>query len=273
MSIEVATDHRVEDVRNIAIDHHHDVVSVFEEHYRTMERDRFANAFAYGRFKVDVLLDKTLDRLPKGAAILDVGCGTGVYLRRFRDRGLVASGLEPAPAMLAAARRANPDLRIEQGVSVKLPFADASFDAITAIEVLRYLHPADVAQSVTEMLRVLRPNGSFFITLVNRFALDGFYLLQRLRQARKGVEFDRRNPHCEFTTPVEVERLLTRLGAVNVQTEGRLFAPIRIAYKANGAIGSRVASLLERIDDRVHESMAWTKPFAGHLIAIGERGR
>lgn len=244
---------------------------MFESHYATLERDRFANAFAYGRHKVDLVLDQELDRLPQGATALDAGCGTGVYLKRFARLGLVPVGLEPAPGMIAIARRDNPGVRIEQGVITQLPFADASFDAVTAIEVLRYLHRADIRQAYAEMLRVLKPGGLLFVTLVNRFALDGFYLLQRLRQRKKGVDFDRQNPHCEFYTPREAEEELRAAGAVNVRTLGRLLAPLRFAYKANERLGGRIASRLERLDDGLHQRFPKLRGFAGHLIAIGER--
>ncbi len=262
-----------EDVRRAAIDHHHDVASIFEDHYRTMERDRFSTAFTYGRYKVDVVLDRELDRLPRGAKVLDIGCGTGPYLRRFAAKGLVPFGVEPAEGMLAVARRDNPGTRVEQGVATSLPFEDESFDGVTCIEVLRYLHDDDVQRSISEILRVLKPGGFFFVTLVNRLALDGFYVLQRLRQRKKGVEFDRRNPHCEFTTPRETEEALVRSGAVNVRTIGRLFAPMRIAYKAHPGLASRIAARIESLEDHAHEALPWTKPFAGHLIAIGERPR
>jgi ubiquinone/menaquinone biosynthesis C-methylase UbiE len=201
MNVTDSKDQHAEDVRRTAIEHHDDVVPVFEEHYRTMERDRFANAFAYGRYKVDVLLTQRLKKKVEevGAGesarrptVLDVGCGTGIYLRRFLELGLEPSGVEPAPRMLDAARRANPGLRVEQGVATLLPFENASFDAATSIEVLRYLDPVDIERSISEMLRVLRRGGFFFVTLVNRFALDGFWILQRLRQMRKGVEYDRK---------------------------------------------------------------------------------
>ena len=261
------------DVRRAAIDHHHDMAGVFESFYRDMERSRFANAFTYGRYKVDVVLDRELSRLPKGARVLDVGCGTGIYLRRFANMGLTPVGVEPAPGMIEVARRENPTMRIEQGVATELPFEDASMDAVTSIEVLRYLHREDIHRSLSEMLRVLRPGGLLFVTLVNRLALDGFFVWQRLRQRKKGVDFDRKNPHCEFHTPREAQRELESAGAVNVRTEGRLLAPMRLAYKANGKLASKLAAKIESIDDLVHERLAFTKPFAGHLIAIGEKPR
>ncbi len=262
---------RVEDVRRIAIEHHHDVASEFVSFYETMARDRFANAFAYGRHKVDVVLERELSRLPKGAKILDVGCGTGEYLKRFASMGLDPSGVEPAKAMREAARASNPGVRVEDGVATELPFADASFDVVMAIEVHRYLHRDDIRLSLAEMLRVVRPGGLVFTTLVNRFALDGFYLLQRLRARKKGIEYDRKNPHCEFFTPAEAEEELRRAGFVNVRSEARLFAPIRIAYKANEAFGARIAARIEKLDDGLHEHMSFVKPFAGHLIAMGQR--
>jgi SAM-dependent methyltransferase len=243
----------VEDVRRAAIDHHHDVVSIFESYYKDLEENRFKNAFTYGRYKMDVLLDRELDRLPKGARVLDVGCGTGAYLRRFQSKGLDPVGVEPAEGMIATA----------------LPFPAASMDALVSIEVLRYLHREDVRVALAEFLRVLKPGGLMFITLVNRLALDGFYLHQRLRQRRRGVEYDRKNPHCEFFTPREAEEELRRLGGVDVRTEGRLLAPMRIAYKLNERLGGRLAERIEKLDDGLHERFAFTKPFAGHLVLLG----
>jgi ubiquinone/menaquinone biosynthesis C-methylase UbiE len=264
-------DERVEDVRQVAIDHHNDVVSIFENVYQQMERDRFSNAFTYGRHKIDVILDRELGRLPAGSSVLDIGCGTGVYLNRFAKLGFVPTGLEPAPSMLEVARRNNPSVRIEQGVATKLPFPDASFDAVTAIEVHRYLHLDDIRKSLKEAMRVLRPGGLVITTLVNRYALDGFYLVQHLRARKKGIEFDRKNPHCEFFTPHEAEDVLREAGATAVRTEARLFAPVRLAYKVDEALTARIAARIEKLDDRAHELLSWTKPFAGHLIAIGER--
>jgi ubiquinone/menaquinone biosynthesis C-methylase UbiE len=257
-------------VRDVAIDHHHDLAGVFEQHYRDMSADRFRTAFTYGRGKVDQLLDEQLKMLPPGAKVLDVGCGTGVYLARFRELGFEAHGVEPAPGMIEAARRLDPSLSIVQGVATKLPFEDGSFDLITAIEVLRYLHREDIQLALAEMMRVLRPGGRLFVTMVNRWALDGFYLHQRLRQRIKGRAFDRTNPHCEFTTPAELQADLRMAGADDVQTFGRLFAPMRIAYKIAEPVARKVARLIEPYDDALC-SLPITTPFAGHLVGVGVR--
>lgn len=258
----------VDDVREAAIDHHHDVRDVFEAYYRDMAESRFTNAFTYGRAKVDLILDEMFRSLPSGARVLDVGCGTGVYLNRAVACGLVATGVEPAPAMLDSARRNAPGCEVSQGVATALPFPDESFDLVFEIEVLRYLHREDVRTALSEARRVLRPGGRIFVTLVNRLALDGFYVLQKVRQRMKGRAYDRVNPHCEFLTPSEAEEELRRAGFVDVATEGRLFAPFRLAYKVSPSLAPRLAARFERLDDRIH-AWPWTRAFAGHLVATG----
>ena len=257
------------EVRRVAIDHHDRVSSTFVSYYSTLEKDRFANSFTYGRSKLDRMIDELFASLPAGAAILDVGCGTGEHLKRAQKYGLVATGLEPAPSMIAAARSNVPDARIEEGVATELPFGDGEFDAVIQVEVLRYLHRDDIRQALREARRVLRPGGVLLVTLVNRWALDGFYLRQRSRQLFKRRAFDETNPFCEFFTPGKASRLLLEAGFAEVRTVGRLLAPLRLAYKLNRGLGRRLSASLEAFDDRLHRH-SWTRPIAGHLIAIAK---
>jgi SAM-dependent methyltransferase len=263
---------RAEDIRQVAIEHHHRVAARFEAEYAALENSRFSSAFTYGRAKIDRIVDELFRSVPKGGSILDVGCGTGEHLKRALGQGLKAAGVEPTPAMLAAARRGVPDADVEQGVATSLPFADGEFDAVIMIEVLRYLDGSDIELALREARRALRPGGKLLVTLVNRWALDGFYLHQRLRQLVKRSDFNPTNPFCLFHTPRSAKRLLERAGFTNVETQGRLFGPIRMVYKANERLGRRVARAIERFDDRLHQA-SWAQRFAGHLIAIGEAPR
>jgi SAM-dependent methyltransferase len=259
---------RTERIRQVAIDSHDRAADKFVGWYSALGESRFSNAFAYGRSKIDVLVDELYASLPKGGRVLDVGCGTGEHLLRAQKAGLEAFGVEPAPAMLEVATRNVPDAELKQGVATDLPYEDGHFDLVIMVEVLRYLDRADTEQALREARRVLKPGGRLFVTLVNRWAFDGFYLLQKLRSMAKRTRFDAVNPYCLFHTPSSATRDLTAAGFIDVRTEGRLFAPIRIAYKANERVGSWLAMKLEQADDGLHRR-PWTKPFAGHLIAIG----
>ena len=259
---------RREDIRQAAIDSHDQTAGKFVGWYDQLGKSRFSNAFAYGRAKIDELLDQLFSELPDGARMLDVGCGTGEQLQRALDSGLTVYGLEPAPAMLEIARSNVPKAEISQGIATSLPYGDAQFDLVIMIEVLRYLDRSDIEQALAEARRVLKPGGKLLVTLVNRWALDGFYVLQRARSMVKGKAFDRENPYCLFHSPASASRDLRRAGFDAIRIEGRMLAPLRIAYKISDGLGAALAKKVDRLDDRLHRH-AWATPFAGHLIAIG----
>lgn len=255
-------------VRKLAVEHHHAEAQRFVDWYDEMGKSRFTNAFAYGRHKVDVLLDEKLKELPSGAHILDVGCGTGEYVCRANELGFTASGLEPADAMRAVAISKNPGATIVSGVATELPFPDESFDLVICIEVLRYLDRSDIRQALRQIYRVLRPGGTMFLTMVNRYAFDGFFLhysVQRMFKPR-GVE----RPHCEFMTPAELDGEIRAAGFSAATYRGVLFGPMRALYKVSTRLAQRVAPILEPIDDAIC-TMSWTTPFAGHLVSVARR--
>jgi ubiquinone/menaquinone biosynthesis C-methylase UbiE len=257
-------------IRMSAIEHHHVEADRFVRWYGEMATSRFANAFAYGRAKVDRRLNDCFKAVRPGAHVLDVGCGTGEYIRRANALGFSASGIEPAEAMRNTAIEMNPGSTILNGVATELPFSDGSFDLVICIEVLRYLHAADNRQALREMHRVLRPGGTMFLTMVNRYALDGFYLHYRLRQllGRKRAAGD--EPHCEFTTPGEIDEQVRAAGFSAATHRGVLFGPMRILYKLSTPIASKVAPALEPLDDAIC-SVPFTRAFAGHLVTIATR--
>ena len=76
-------------VRTLAVEHHHDEAKQFVDWYKDMANSRFANAFTYGRYKIDVLLDEVFKTQQPRARILDVGCGTGEYVRRANELGFI----------------------------------------------------------------------------------------------------------------------------------------------------------------------------------------
>ena len=263
-------DDHVAHVREVAIRHHDTMVEEFEHRYEEMARDHYSSSFAYGRQKIDDLLTAELKALPAGSRVLDIGCGTGPYLGMIQSAGHEAFGLEPAEHMRLTAAAHQPDADVRNGVASALPFLEAQFDMAIAIEVYRYLSAEDIAASYQEAWRVLRPGGQFFFTMVNRDALDGFWLMQRVRQLKASGEISCAHPHCEFVTPARVAAQLHDAGFVDVKTEGRLLAPIRLAYKASPRLGEAIAQRIERMDDRVSDTKLMTR-FSGHLICTATK--
>ncbi len=108
----------------------------------------------------------SLLRLAPGQRVLDVGCGSGVFLpalaRAVGASGLVV-GVDHAPALVEEARRRierlglGTHVRLECGDAISLPFPDASFDAAHISRVL--IHVADPDAVLREMRRVTRPGG------------------------------------------------------------------------------------------------------------------
>ncbi len=94
--------------------------------------------------------NSVVSKLP-GGRLLDLGAGTGAANEIFVPREIVA--LDPAPEMLALN---DAPLRVVS-VGERLPFRDASFDAVFSAYVFRNLD--SVAETMNEIARVLRPGG------------------------------------------------------------------------------------------------------------------
>jgi SAM-dependent methyltransferase len=101
--------------------------------------------------------------LEPGDGVLDVACGQGNFTREFArlvgPAGL-AVGLDASPAMLARAVRDSPDdgtIAYLRGDAARLPFRDASFDAVCCFAALHMM--AEPWTALDEMTRVLTAGG------------------------------------------------------------------------------------------------------------------
>ncbi len=90
-----------------------------------------------------------------GERVLDLAAGTGTSSAPFHERGAFVVPCDFSQGMLAVGKRRRPDLAFVAGDGLRLPFADASFDAVTISFGLRNLH--DTRAGLAELLRVTRP--------------------------------------------------------------------------------------------------------------------
>ncbi|MFD7814714.1 SAM-dependent methyltransferase [Streptomyces sp. NPDC059785] len=120
---------------------------------------------------VDRLTDVLIERLlvDDSAHVLDLGCGVGgPGLRVARETGARVTGVSISQEQVKTANR----LAEEAGLAdravfrhadaMKLPFEDASFDAVMALESI--IHMPDRQQVLTEAARVLQPGGRLVLT-------------------------------------------------------------------------------------------------------------
>lgn len=230
----------------------------FDSYYRD-QADYSRNAFLFGRRSMERFFHRNLGYLKPGAKILDVGCGVGEQAQALQARGYEVYGVDPADNMVAFAQTRLPSERISKGSILALPYESNSFDMVYSFEVFRYLDVADNKKGLLEMQRVLRPGGVFFSSFINRYALDGFFLFEKARQL-----FGRSRCHHQFETPGSLQARFHEVGFVQTEVHGSLLAPLRILYKINQGLGSKVARGTESLDWL--SDLPLTKAMAGHLL-------
>jgi SAM-dependent methyltransferase len=101
-------------------------------------------------------------RVTPGTRLLDAGCGAGLLALLASLRGARLTVLDASAALLAIARERLPAADVREGDLEALPFADGSFDAVTAVNSLFYA--ADMAAAMRELSRVVRPGGRVVVT-------------------------------------------------------------------------------------------------------------
>lgn len=102
----------------------------------------------------------------EGLRLLDVGCGSGAFLRLSADRGAEASGLDASEPLVAIARERIPGADVRVGDIEQLPWEDATFDLVTGFNSFQFA--GDVIGAVREAARVARPAGRIAIQVWGR---------------------------------------------------------------------------------------------------------
>ena len=183
-------------------------------------------------------------RAQPGDTLLDVGCGTGWFTRRFAEEGLLATGLDPNPDWLAFARaKGPPAIRWITGDARSLPFPDRSFDGVVSVAALCFVD--DERQAVAEIVRVAR----------RRFAI-GWLNRASLLYGQKGQGGGSGADHgARWHYPDELLDFFSGLAVRRLAVHSAIFLPS----------GNRVARTMERL-------LPSTLPWGGLVVVSGEAG-
>jgi ubiquinone/menaquinone biosynthesis C-methylase UbiE len=134
------------------------VAAWFDAVYRERGLRYLRPAAAYGIYL-------QLLRARPGESLLDVGCGPGLLLGHAVARGLHATGVDLSPAAVAMAHEQLPQADVRIGNAESLPFADATFDCVTAIAALERV--LDRGRALREMARVGKPAARYCLMVRN----------------------------------------------------------------------------------------------------------
>jgi SAM-dependent methyltransferase len=104
--------------------------------------------------------------LSAGQRVLEVGCGSGVFLRAAADRGADAVGLDASEALLALARRRVPEADLRVGDLQFLPFEDREFDVVAGFNA--FFFAGDMVAALREAGRVAKPGAPIVIQVWGR---------------------------------------------------------------------------------------------------------
>jgi SAM-dependent methyltransferase len=155
-------------------------------------------------------LDQQIRHLPPpttpGAALLDVGCGDGAFLKVASSLGYAACGLEPDPVAAKAGLARGLDIRTGSLDSTSLP--DAAFEHITLSHVLEHFH--DPVGAIAVLHRLLAPGGRLWIAQPN---IDSSSLV-RFGACWRGLEAPR---HLVLMPVTTLSDQLRRAGFCDVQ--------------------------------------------------------
>lgn len=112
---------------------------------------------------------KLLNEANLSEPILEVGCGAGWLTYFLHQQGLKPIGIDLLTEQLAQSKLFFDYFNLEgcwaQANLLHLPFPDKHFQGIIAFDVLEHIER--LGQALKEIRRVLRPNGSFFVTIPN----------------------------------------------------------------------------------------------------------
>ena len=215
-----------------------------EHTYPIMFRVEQSHWWYIGRRKilasfVEDICRRVTDRRPR---ILDVGCGTGANLLMLSEYG-DAEGVDISEDALAFCRERGLE-KVRLGAAEKLPYADGTFDLVTALDVVE--HMDDDLAGLREMRRVLRPGGRVLLFVPTFMFLWGVqddvsnhrrrYRLPELKRVleKAGFAIERTTyANITFFLPILLMRKLMRVTGITAASENNINVPA-----LNGVLGS-----------------------------------
>lgn len=153
-------------------------------------------------------LMRTISSMTDREGALDIGTGTGIFLKRLQNQGFTGLvGVEPSKAAIEAA---DPDIQgfIREGVFSSSSFASGSFSLITCFMTLE--HVSDPSSLVRGCLALLKPGGVMAVVVHDQRAWNN-----RLLGSRAPIiDIE----HLQLFSKISISELFRRSGFVNIES-------------------------------------------------------
>jgi len=155
--------------------------------------------------------------------VLEVGCGTGHWLRLLAERGIRVAGVDASSNMLDYAHDQAPGAALAHATAEHLPWAGEAFERVFCINALH--HFEDKRRFLAEARRVLRPGGQLMtIGLDPHTGVDRWYIYEYFEPV---VEIDKRR----YPASSQIREWMRALRFVDVRTDEIQHLPAQLSAR------------------------------------------
>ncbi|NHJ46270.1 MAG: class I SAM-dependent methyltransferase [Asgard group archaeon] len=113
------------------------------------------------------------------AKVLDLGCGVGRHTIYFASIGYDVCAMDISDEAVRSTKEWLKEegliAQVEKGQMTNLPYPDKTFDLVLAYNVIYHAYKHDVIKTISEITRVLKPNGHLFLTILTKDPNIPFY--------------------------------------------------------------------------------------------------
>jgi ubiquinone/menaquinone biosynthesis C-methylase UbiE len=228
-----------EKIRN----HYNAVADTYDIHY---DHNR-------GRNYHTRLSNHLIRALPEGGTLLDIGCGTGLFVEKYIRHGGTAVGIDISERMVCQARKRCTGCEFIVGNGGQIPFCDGSFDAISSVLVFSYVKEPE--EMLAETFRVMKPGGAIALcTLGKKLLTRSIPALYQIGEKIKVKHVVMKDFGERYYNEEEMQVLFSQAGYTDIKVKWCSFAHIdmidplfNLASKIEPFVEKRVPQLAYNI--------------------------
>jgi ubiquinone/menaquinone biosynthesis C-methylase UbiE len=193
-------------------------------------RKQFYAEIRQARYELEPFIKSFADfELAAGDSVLEIGVGAGSDFSNWVGNGAMATGIDITAAAVEHTRAhlnsldlSGKETSLSQANAEELPFHDDSFDLVYSWGVLH--HTPDTLKALTEVQRVLRPNGRMKIMVYSKnswsawmmWGIHGLLKGKPFKSPRACVYDNLESPGTKSYSIHEAEKLVSEAGFSNV---------------------------------------------------------